>query len=411
MRISLSLLAMGQEDIRLAIEKESRRNPFLRTPPVPASAGLVSMGGDGYNHQEMIEVQSDVDSLISQISMIRMSDKERAVACELAHCLDERGFFTESPEEIGDYLGTSPELLISIAEKLQISVEPTGVFAWSLKDCFTIQLQAMNRYDPLIASLLDHLDLVASQDINKISDVLNVDREDAEDMLSDIRKLSPAPLKPALALCAVRQIADIIFSPAKNGGIAVALNEAAFPDVLTDDALFSKITTTDTGKSALAYYRDCYRTAGAFVLAMQKRANTLLRLGNEIAGVQSRFVKTGRQIDRKPLTMGGLASELGLNKSTVSRALNNCLIDTPHGLKSATDFFVRPLADGAEDKTRDQALARLSLLIRTEDRKHPHSDEMLAHLLSQTKFKISRRTVAKYRRLLDIPNAFLRRAD
>ena len=249
----------------------------------------------------------------------------------------------------------------------------------------------------------------ARQDIAQICTLIDVDAEDAEDMLADIRALTPAPLTPAITPTENQHAADLIFRHAERGGIEVALNEASLPKLLTDDALFSTLSTSDTDKAARAYYRDCYRTAGGFVLAMQKRANTLLRLGSAIAKTQAKFVQTDRKLDRKPLTMGALAKDLGLNKSTISRSLNNCLIETPHGLKPAIDFFVRPLVPGRSTKTREQALARLALLIKTEDRKHPYADDMLTALLSQTNFTISRRTVAKYRGLLNIPNAFQRR--
>lgn len=410
MRRSLSLLQMGQDEIRQAIERENRRNPFLQCPVPSGTASMRGSGDDVLNAPEIAVEQSNADALISQISLVRMSLDERELAYELAHCLDERGFFTESPEEICNYLDSTPQKVVAVVEMLQSELEPTGVFAWSLQDSFRIQLRARNRYDPLISELLNHLNLIAARDLDKICSVVGVDREDAEDMLDDIRNLSPSPLVPKQSLQEHHQVADIVFRPSKDSEVDVELTEAALPAVLTNDAMFSTIKTAETNQAALAYYRDCYRTAGAFVLAMQKRANTLLLIGNEIARVQSQFIRTGRMLDRRPLTMGGMSKNLGLNKSTICRAVNNCVFETPHGLVPASEFFARSISDGATAKTREQALARLSLLIKTENNRHPLSDEVLAELMSRTNFAISRRTVAKYRGLLDIPNAFARRS-
>lgn len=107
--------------------------------------------------------------------------------------------------------------------------------------------------------------------------------------------------------------------------------------------------------------------------------------------------------------MGALATELGLNKSTISRALSSCLFDTDRGLVNPADCFVRPLNEEGADRTREQVLQRLSLLIRTENKHAPLSDEALARQLASVNLKISRRTVAKYRGLLSLKGVYQRK--
>ena len=411
MRNSLSLLQMGTGDVALALEEECRRNPFIKYP-IPGGAGTSDSAKlESHGVQEFDVEQSDIDALVEQVSLIRMLPNERELADELVHCLDERGFFTETAQEISEYTHALPSLIVSVVAKLQASVEPAGVFAWCLQDCFKIQLEEKGLYNTQMAAILNHLDLVAAQDVIGICKHINVDHETAEAMISDIRSLRPSPFSRQPAFQNMHQAADIIFQMSSEGKITVALNESALPKVLTDDALFSAIKTTEVDETSLAYYRDCYRTAAAYVIAMQKRANTLLRIGNEIARVQERFIRTERSLDRKPLTMSGVSKKLGVNKSTVSRALNECLFETANGLVAAHQFFVRPLTDNTSLKTCEQALSRLALLIKTEDCKHPFTDEMLAQQLSGMNLTISRRTVAKYRGILGIPNTFERRSS
>jgi RNA polymerase sigma-54 factor len=411
MRSSLSLLQMGSGDVALALEEECRRNPFIKYP-IPVGVGTSGSSKlENHGIQEFDVERSDIDALVEQVSLIRMLPNERALADELVHCLDERGFFTESPQEISEYTYALPSLIVSVVAKLQTTVEPTGVFAWSLQDCFKIQLEEKGLYNTQMAAILNHLNLVATQDVASICKIINVDHKTAEAMISDIRSLRPSPFSRQPAFQNLHQAADIIFQMSSGGEITVELNESALPKLLTDDALFSTIKTTEVDETSLAYYRDCYRTAAAHVIAMQKRANTLLRIGNEIVRVQDRFIRTERPLDLKPLTMSGISKNLGVNKSTVSRALNECLIETSNGLISAHKFFVRPLTDSTSLKTREQAFSRLSLLIKTEDSKCPFSDEMLAQQLSAMNLTISRRTVAKYRGILGIPNTFERRSS
>ncbi len=409
MRSSLSMLEMGPEELIEATEQEAKRNPFLR-PITPApTAGNTASTAAGSMTADLADESSHNADILSQVSLIRLNPKESFIAKELVYCLDERGYLADTAEEMSGYLDTPIPDLLKLVTTLQNSVEPAGIFAWSLKDSFRIQLVAKNRYDPLIARLLDRLDLVAHQNLEEICALCEVDMEDAADMLSDLRSLNPAPLHPVIPPDELSRAPELIFSVDEKQGVLVSLNECALPKMLADDALFSAVKAVEDDKYATAYYQDCYRGAAGIVIAMQKRANTLLKIGKILAREQQKFIQTGRILDRKPLTMGAVATELSLNKSTVSRALRNSLIETPRGVVSSIDLFARPLSENNEKRTRDQVLQRLSVLIRTEDKKAPFSDEELAQKLARANLEISRRTVAKYRGLIDIKGAYARR--
>lgn len=106
-----------------------------------------------------------------------------------------------------------------------------------------------------------------------------------------------------------------------------------------------------------------------------------------------------------------IAQEAGLNKSTISRSLSNCRIRLDSGIFPAEHFLARPLSDDTPDRTRDQVLQRLRLLIETENPRSPMSDEVLARQLGKARLSISRRTVAKYRQFLQIPGAYERKRN
>ena len=410
MRNSLSLLIMGPEELSKTIEEEIKRNPFLKAvPALPLSYN--SEKKPQYSEVDnLYSDQSGTDALKEQISLLKLDACQRKVAHELIHCLDSRGFIAENVDEMCYLLNTTKGNLLKLVGFLQKVIEPCGVFAWSLKDCFRIQLEDKNRYDPIIAQLLDRLDLVATRDINQICSICEVDREDAVEMLNDIRSLSPAPFQPSPKFPEVKKrVADLIFRKEGENSISVKLNEMALPKILTDDGLFSAIKETEMEKKTLQYYRDCYRNAANFVIAMQKRANTLLKIGKLVAKKQRKFIRTARSVDKKPLTMGAIAKELGLNKSTISRALRDCVIETETGLINAIDCFARSLNDESTERTREQVMRRLSLLLRTEDRKAPFTDSELVKLLAKANFKVARRTVVKYRNSLGFKGAYVRR--
>lgn len=411
MRMSLTLLHLGPEEVTEVALAEARRNPFLKISPVPHQPSTRATAEDRTSLTDSLPTAPSVgDNLIAQIGLLSLSADEMRLACELAYCLDERGFLADPQEEICRYLGTSPAMLSGVLAKLQVAIEPAGVFAWSLGDSFRIQLEARNRCDPLILRLLDRLDLVAQKDVEAICKLCAVDREDAVDMLDDIRALSPSPLSPVPSTVVAAQEPELVFIPGDEGAMKVELNPAAFPSILADDGLFDRLRQVEIDAAALRYYRDCYRGAAAFAIAMQKRANTLLRIGEQIALTQQKYLQTGRNLDRIPLTTAMLAAALGMNKSTISRAMNSCRIVTRNGVQAAKDFLVRPISGAIGRRTRDQALHRLSVLIRAEDQRQPYSDDLLAEFMGNANFAISRRTVAKYRGILGVPGMNARRA-
>ena len=404
MRSSLAMLEMSPEEAAQAIENERSRNAFLSAIP----AGERS-GGGSVPALEGTAQETMLDDLGRQIGMIRLSAREALLANGLLHSLDSRGFLSDDFEEIANYLDSSVTEIALLVPTLQKHIEPAGLFATSLAHCFQLQLKAKNRFDPLIEILLGRLDLVAKQNIQEICAVCGVDEEDAIEMLEDIRSLDPAPLLEKQEILQRQGAPEIIFRVSADDTLHVELNEDALPAILTDDGLFSATLKTETDGHAQSYYRDCYRGAANMVRAMQKRANTLLATGNAIARRQEKFIKSGRERHKLPLTIEQLASEVGVNKSTISRALKSCSIMTDKGTFPAQQFLARGLApDQQGGKTRDQALRRLSLLIKTEDQNQPNSDEQLKHQLETAGFKLSRRTVAKYRKMLAIPGAHAR---
>ncbi len=400
MQGSLAVLRMEPGALVGLVDEERRRNPCL----VVRNAERFT-GGDAAAARA--DEDSRADDLLRRIGELRLSAGERRSAAELVHCLDEQGHLADGPDAIRRYLGIAKPALLALVEKLQ-TLEPAGVFAWSLADSFRLQLIAKNRFDPLIARLLERLDLVAAEDVEGVCRCLGVDAEDAEDMLADIRRLSPSAYAETSPRYDTASRPELIFIE-RDGCFAASLNPDALPDLLTDDGLFREDQRTALDPLTSVYYRDCYRRAADLVMALQKRANTLLAIGEEIVRRQARYLRSGRTLDRAPLTRADIARALGLNRSTVSRAVRGGLADTPFGVVDMADFFVAAMTRTVEARTKDQALKRLQLLIRTEDRSAPLSDTAIAELMAKFGFELSRRCIAKYRSLLSIPHSFERR--
>ena len=105
-----------------------------------------------------------------------------------------------------------------------------------------------------------------------------------------------------------------------------------------------------------------------------------------------------------------VAEKVGVHPTTVSRTVNDKYVSTPRGTVELRRFFTQGIetTDG-EVVVKEAVHDALRALIDAEDKQHPLSDEVLAAKLKEQGYPVARRTVAKYRGLLDIPGTSERR--
>ncbi len=133
------------------------------------------------------------------------------------------------------------------------------------------------------------------------------------------------------------------------------------------------------------------------------------RAGEQLARLQRAFILSGRKRDLAPLQMDTIGANLDLNKSTISRALANRSVLTDHGVFDARMFFVRKANSNLENATVEDVLRKLSSILKSETGGRVYSDEQISQKLMAAKMPVCRRTVSKYRKIMDIPPAFQRK--
>jgi RNA polymerase sigma-54 factor len=141
----------------------------------------------------------------------------------------------------------------------------------------------------------------------------------------------------------------------------------------------------------------------------QQRFDTIQRVAECIVSHQKAFFHYG-EIALRPLVLRDVADELGLHESTISRATGNKYMATPRGIFEFKHFFPREL--GTESGGTCSAAAVRALLkemIAAENTLDPLSDVSLAKMLADQGVLVARRTVAKYRHLMKVPPAEMRR--
>ncbi len=350
--------------------------------------------------------ESLVDHLQSQVAS-SFDGADAIIARHIVDMIDDAGYLHEPIAEIADRLGATIAEVETVLAGIQ-RFDPTGVGARSLGECLALQAREADRYDPAMACLLDHLELVGRGDIAALMRLCELDRDDIADMIRELRNYDP---KPGLRFGGDRSqpvIADIFVRRNAVGEWTVELNQDTLPKVLVDLS-YAATLSAQGGKGCDTFVNDCLQSAHWLVRALDQRARTIVRVTAELVRHQQGFFENGIS-QLKPLTLRTVADAIEMHESTVSRVTSNKYLACERGLFELRYFFTSGIqsADGGEASSALAVKDRLARLIAVEPAE-TYSDDRLVELLRAEGFDIARRTVAKYREALGLGSSVARR--
>lgn len=355
------------------------------------------------------------EHLLNQLIVSPLTLRDRTLVAALIDDLDEAGFLTQPLEDITASLQDELEELepqeVETALKHLQNMDPTGVGARNLAECLTLQLRALPPDTPARDAAMrltaHYLDLLAARDVGKLKKMLGIDDPALRAARALILSLNPRPGAAFGADETHYVIPDVYVRKVKGMWIA-SLNADAMPR-LRVNRVYADILSRhrENGGSQLASQ---LQEARWLIKNVQQRFDTILRVSQAIVDRQKQFFEHG-DVAMRPLVLREIAETVELHESTISRVTTQKFMMTPRGLYELKYFFGSHVATdsgGACSSTAIRAL--IKQLIAAETGKKPLSDGQLADVLSQQGIVVARRTVAKYRELLQIPPANMRRA-
>lgn len=349
------------------------------------------------------------EHLWEQIGLLLADPAERLIARFLTDGLTEAGYLGVELDTIAEQLGASFDSVEAVLLKLQ-TLDPLGVFARNVKECLAIQLRERDRLDPMMARLLDNLDLIASHDLVALARAVGCDREDLLDMLAELRALDPKPGR-AFERGPVEAVVPDVFVRQGPAGWIVELNSDILPRVLVNRTYYAQVTGKTRDSTEKTFLVDCLQTANWLTKSLDQRAQTILKVATEIVRQQDEFLSRGIAFLR-PMTLKLVADAIDMHESTVSRVTSNKYVSTPRGLFEMKYFFTTALASstGAADHSAEAVRHRIRQLIEAEPASDILSDDTIAETLQKEQgIEVARRTVAKYREAMNIPSSVIRR--
>ena len=324
-------------------------------------------------HKSLYEVlEEQIDSSLFPTPISRL------IATHIIENLDEGGYYEGESEAFC----TQNALTMDQFEKIRlrfIHVEPVGIGARNVSESFLFQLDS--------SSISDSGYTLASDMINHLDELGRYRKEPFFD--EAMRVIGSFKNPPAIDYMedSMQVIPDLMIYTDTEEGIEVKLNDQYYPAISIDAAYGVDHT----------FVRDKLKEAKSLVDALEMRKATLYKVGLMIVEYQYDFF-TGGAI--KPLTLKTLADEFGHNPSTISRAIANKYIACNRGIYPMKEFFTTAID---EDVSNAAIKEYVSELVKNESHKKPLSDMKLLEMI-QEKFKITmvRRTIAKYRKQLNI---------
>lgn len=356
-----------------------------------------------YCEKKLADTTSVYTLIEQQIDLSFTSPRHKIIARLLSEGLDDAGYFRGNTSDIAQRLRTSEKEVREVLQKMK-SFEPDGLFAEDLKECLAIQLRDKNRCDPAMALLLDNLGLLAERRLKDLQKICGVDAEDLDGMIAELKALNPKPLAKYNNDITSYIIPDVFVKRNAAGDYRIELNNMSLPRLLINRAYYSEIIRRD--KSSRRFLKENLSHANFLIKAMHQRADTILRVSEEIVRRQLDFFEKG--IDYlKPLSLRDVAYSLEMHESTVSRVTNRKYMHTPRGLFELKFFFSQAAGSyiGNEDTSTLAIKHKIKQLIEAETPDNILSDDNIVGLLANDGVKIARRTVAKYREALKLPTS------
>ena len=369
-------------------------------------------GGDEYNLEAFVAADVSLkDHLQMQMQVALPDAADRIIAQHLIDNVDDAGYMHGDLEDIAEKLGCPVSRVERVLAAVQ-ALDPPGVLARSLAECLALQLKEQNRFDPQIARLLEHLDLLGSHNISALKRAVGVEMDELAEMIAELKQLNP---KPGLAFGSVHMqpvVPDVLVRPASDGSWFVELNNDTLPRVLVNRSYYTRVSKTARNPQDKDYLTDCLQSANWLAKSLDQRARTILRVAEEIVRQQDGFFAHGVQ-HLRPLNLRAVADAIKMHESTVSRVTSNKYIATPRGIFELKYFFTSSIASSSDGEAHssESVRHRIKQLIDGETTHDVLSDDKLVERLKDDGIDIARRTVAKYREALRIPSSVQRRRE
>ena len=424
-----------EEEERPAEEDEQPQqisvDEYLREDDTPSYKSRINnySKDDKQRPVYLTEGRSLQEYLVEQLSYRNLSERDMKLAVYLIGSIDEDGYLRRDLESISDDIAFTVGIETSVGELERLldiihELEPAGIGARDLRECLLLQMNQMQvntRARRLARKILtSYFDEFVKKHYEKLIARLQVSEEEFRDAIAEIRRLSPKPgnLYAEGGTDTTPYIVPDFILDYQDGHFQLSLNSYNVPEVkinrryvdMIRDMVGSDGRVKEKDREAIQFVKSKIDSAKWFISAIKQRHDTLMRTMQTILDYQQEYFKDGDRSKLRPMILKDIADRTGLDVSTISRVVNSKYVQTQFGIILLKSLFSEAMqTDSGEEVSSYEIKNILQQCIDEEDKRKPLTDETLMDILNTKGYHIARRTVAKYREMLGIPVARLRK--
>ena len=419
-----------EEDERSEEDDTLSVDDYIREDDTPSYKSRINnfSKDDKQRPVNITEGRSMQEYLVEQLTFRNLSEREQAIAEFLVGSIDEDGYLRRDMESISDDIAFSLGIEATTSELERLlaiihELEPAGIGARNLQECLLLQMH-QRRTDTASKRLAkkilqSHFDEFVKKHYEKLISRLGVSEDEFRDAIDEIKRLSPKPgnLYSDGGMDTSPYIIPDFRIDYHDGQFDLSLNSYNIPEIKINRRYVDMIrdistngVMTEKDREAVQFVKSKIDSAKWFISAIKQRHDTLMRTMQEILSFQQEYFKDGDKSKLRPMILKDIADRTGLDVSTISRVVNSKYAQTHFGIILLKSLFSEAMQTESGDTVSSYEIKNiLQTCIDEEDKRHPLTDETLMNILNAKGYCIARRTVAKYREMLDIPVARLRK--
>ena len=339
-----------------------------------------------------------IDSLIKQVEESEMDSKEKDIGKQIIFNVDETGFLDTEIELIADNCHADLSEVNKVLDLVK-KLTPQGVGCRDVQEYLALQIGDNDFFAQEI--ITKYFDEFLNQNFSEIKSNLVCSDVEFDDALKIISSKNLSPI--IMSNDSDQIIPDLIIRMKDNKWIILVNDKNLNRFKIANDYLSEAMTQkfSDKEKKFIKEHTD---SAQNLLDTIIFRSQTLKNVMNEIIGFQNAYLSENQDYPN-PLRLEDIATKLDMDISSISRVVKNKYVDTPLGIISLKSFFSSKIVkDSGEVIGTRELKDTIKDLIQSEDNSHPFSDLEISNLLKKKDISIARRTVAKYRESMNIPN-------
>ena len=370
-----------------------------------------------------------IEELKSQIYLTNMTKPQRHIAKWVLGNIDDDGYLRRTTEQLVDDLMFQEQISVTDEEMADIvrqikEFDPPGIASANLQECLLKQLEVKEPQTEAIQLAIriisNNFEAFSKHHFDKIKQRLDCSDEEFQAAVQEIVHLNQKPANAFTGSMYETQRETIIpdFTiEERDDELFVVLNTGDIPELHVSreysDMLeeYKKMPKNNETREATQFIRQKLDSARLFIDAIKQRNETLMKTMTAILKCQYDFFLDGEESSLKPMKMQDIADRTGYDISTISRVSNSKYVETRFGIYPLKYFFSESMTNAEGDEVSTREIKKiLQELVDNEDKQNPLTDEQLVAVLAEHGYPIARRTVAKYRDILGIPVARMRKA-